>query len=99
MDSGFQQMLEGHRGAIYCLAQGGAYLFSGGEDAGVKTWHYVNERFEPLAELRSHTAPVQAIRSVGTTLVTADRSGQVGMWSLEAETAGQLTRSFSTGHT
>ena len=38
MDNGFEQALEGHQGSIYCLAQGGPHLFSGGDDMGVKTW-------------------------------------------------------------
>ena len=38
MESGVEQSLEGHQGGIYCLAQGGAYLFSGGEDMCIYTW-------------------------------------------------------------
>ena len=37
MDTGFEQALEGHQGGIFCLAQAATYLFSGGDDMGVKT--------------------------------------------------------------
>jgi WD40 repeat protein len=30
MANGFEQTLEGHQGTVWCLAQGGAYLFSAG---------------------------------------------------------------------
>jgi len=96
MDSGFEQTLEGHTGGIYCMAQGGAYLFSGGDDAGVKTWQYANERFEPLIELKGHTQPVQAMKTVPGTLITADRGGTVAKWCLES---GALQGTFSTAHT
>lgn len=44
MDNGFEQTLEGHQGSIFTLAQGGAYLFSGGDDMGVKTWQASRSR-------------------------------------------------------
>lgn len=59
MDSSFEQSLEGHQGSIYCLAQGGAYLFSGGDDAGIKTWQFNNDKFEGVVELKGHQSPIQ----------------------------------------
>ena len=38
MESGVEQALDGHQGGIFCLAQGGQYLFSGGEDFAIYTW-------------------------------------------------------------
>ncbi len=35
VDTSFEQTLQGHAGTIFCLEQGGSYLFSGGEDMGV----------------------------------------------------------------
>ena len=96
MDTGFEQSLEGHVGSIYCLAQGGAYLFSGGDDAGIKTWQYANEKFEPLIELKGHTQPVQVMKTAAGILISADRSGTVAKWSLES---GALQSTFATGHT
>ena len=96
MDSGFEQVLEGHQGSIFCLAQGGAYLFSGGEDMGVKTWQFSNDKFEPLTELKGHTHPIQQMKTTGSMLISADRGGTVVMWDL---TAGQVVRTFATGHT
>lgn len=96
MDTGFEQTLEGHVGSVYCLAQGGAYLFSGGDDMGIKTWQYANERFEPLIELKGHQAPVQVMKTVPGTLITADRQGTVAKWSLEK---GEVLATFPTGHT
>jgi len=98
MDTGFEQTLEGHQGAIYSLAQGVAYLFSGGDDTGIKTWQFSSDRFEPLVELKGHQAPVQALRTTGMSLVSADRTGQVNMWALEGEQAGQLQGTIQTGH-
>ena len=63
MDSSFEQSLEGHQGSIYCLAQGGAYLFSGGDDMGIKTWQYQNDKFEPVIELKGHQSPIQVSHS------------------------------------
>lgn len=96
MDSGFDQTLEGHTGAIFAMAQGGAYLFSGGDDKGVKTWQYAEEKFSPLIELSGHTAPIQAMKTVPGLLITADRSGVVHMWGLES---GQLQSTIQTNHT
>ena len=59
-DSAFEQSLEGHQGSVYCLAQGGNYLFSGGDDTGVKTWQFSGEKFDPVTNLAGHSSPVQA---------------------------------------
>ena len=96
MDTGFEQSLEGHTGGIYCLAQGGAYLFSGGDDKGVKTWQYAEDRFAPLVELSGHAQPVQVLRTVGEVLLSADRGGTIAKWGL---TDGTLKSTFQTGHT
>ena len=96
MDAGAEQALEGHAGGIYCLAQGGAYLFSGGDDTGVKTWQYANERFEPLTELKGHTSAIQVMKTVPGSLITADRGGTVAKWCLET---GALQMTFNTAHT
>ena len=56
------QALEGHSGGIYCLAQGGAYLFSGGDDTGVKTWQFSGSEFAPVINLAGHTAPIQTMK-------------------------------------
>ena len=74
------QTLEGHQGGIYCLAQGGAYLCSGGDDTGVKTWQYATDRFDPLIELKGHQQPVQVMKTVPGTLLSADRGGTVAKW-------------------
>ena len=52
MDNGFEQSLEGHQGGIYCLAQGGPHLFSGGDDMGVKTWQAGPPRGPPPRDNR-----------------------------------------------
>ena len=96
IDTAFEQSLEGHMGAIYCLAQGGPYLFSGGEDTGVKTWQFANERFEPLIELKGHQHPVQVMKTIRGHLITADRGGTIAMWDIET---GALKKTFSTDHT
>ena len=96
MDSGFEQSLEGHTGAIFSLAQGGSYLFSGGDDMGVKTWQYADEKFGPLIELKGHTAPIQAMKTTPASLISADRNGAVCMWGL---TDGQLQLTIQTQHT
>ena len=94
--AGVEQALEGHTGGIFCLAQGGAYLFSGGDDLGVKTWQYAEERFAPLTELKGHTAAIQVMKTVPGSLITADRGGTVAKWCLETG-AAQMT--FNTNHT
>lgn len=96
MDTGFEQALEGHVGGIYCMAQGGAYLFSGGDDTGVKTWHYDTDQFKPLTELKGHQAPVQVMKTTSAALITADRGGTVAKWDLEK---GTLLSTIATGHT
>ena len=95
MDTGFEQSLEGHVGSIFCLAQGGSYLFSGGDDTGIKTWQFENERFAPLTELQGHQQPVQAMKTTDV-LITADRGGTVAKWSL---TQGTVLATFPTSHT
>lgn len=95
MDTGFEQSLEGHIGGIYCMAQGGSYLFSGGDDMGVKTWQYATDRFEPLTELKGHQAPVQVMKTTATSLVSADRGGTVAKWDV---TNGALQSTIQTNH-
>ncbi|KAL1495631.1 hypothetical protein AB1Y20_016498 [Prymnesium parvum] len=95
MDNGFEQTLEGHQD-IFTLAQGGVYLFSGGDDMGVKTWQYANDKFEPLINLTGHTAPIQDMKVVGNALISADRTGNVIFWDLAT---GQQTNALQTGHT
>ena len=73
MVNGFEQMLEGHQGAVWCLAQGGAYLFSGGDDMGVKTWQFgETQKFEPVVNLSGHTAPIQCMTATGNVLLSAE---------------------------
>jgi WD40 repeat protein len=100
MDSGTEQSLEGHTGSIYCLAQGGVYLFSGGDDKGVKTWQYANERFEALTELQGHQQPVQSMLTINAdptrSLFSADRGGTVAKWCLDS---GALQATMATNHT
>jgi len=94
-DSAFEQTLEGHQGSIYCLAQGGEFLFSGGDDTGVKTWKFANEKFEPIVNLAGHTSPIQVMKVAGM-LLSADRGGTLIMWDLST---GSATLSITTGHT
>ena len=97
MVNGFEQMLEGHQGAVWCLAQGGAYLFSGGDDMGVKTWQFgETQKFEPVVNLSGHTAPIQCMTATGNVLLSADRNGTVIIWDLAS---GQTTATIPTGHT
>ena len=96
MGNGFEQTLEGHRGAVFALAQGGAYLFSAGDDTGVKTWQFNESSFVPVIELSGHTAPVQALKVCGNVLLSADRGGMVSMWDLQS---GQQSGSITTNHT
>ena len=58
MESGVEQSLEGHQGGIFCLAQGGAYLFSGGEDMCIYTWQYAETGFAPRAEVQTELGKV-----------------------------------------
>ena len=97
MDSGYEQVLEGHVGAVFCMAQGGAYLFSGGDDFGVKTWQFdaAENNFKPLIELKGHQSPVQTMKTTSAHLITADRSGIVAKWDLEK---GSLLGTITTGH-
>mmetsp|Transcript_5368 Transcript_5368/g.16423 ORF Transcript_5368/g.16423 Transcript_5368/m.16423 type:complete len:395 (-) Transcript_5368:107-1291(-) len=97
MGNGFEQALEGHQGTIWCLAQGGTYLFSGGDDMGIKTWQF-NEQpagFAPVVELKGHTAPIQVMKTAATLLLSADRNGGVCMWDLAS---GALTTQIATDH-
>jgi len=94
--NGFEQTLEGHQGSIFCMAQGGAYLFSGGDDMGIKTWQFSNEKFEPLINLAGHTAPIQDMKVAGNMLISGDRQGTVNFWDLST---GQQTQTIATGHT
>jgi WD40 repeat protein len=97
MGNGFEQTLEGHTGAVFSLAQGGAYLFSAGEDMGIKTWRFgESQQFEPVVELQGHAAPVQVLKAAPNCLISGDRNGVVNMWDL---TSGQQTGSIQTGHT
>ena len=90
MADGREQTLEGHTGAVFCVAQGGPHLFSAGEDAGVKTWKFGQSgQLEPVVELQGHRAPIQALS------VAADSScrpiatarSRRGIWTL----AGAMT--------
>jgi len=96
VENGFEQSLEGHQGSIFSLAQGGAYLFSAGDDMGVKTWQFADEKFAPLINLAGHTAPIQDMKVVGNALISADRQGTVNFWDL---TTGAQTNQVQTGHT
>ena len=64
MESGVEQSLEGHQGGIFCLAQGGAYLFSGGEDMCIYTWQYAETGFAPLIKLEGPQSAVQRMTTV-----------------------------------
>ena len=96
MTNGFEQTLEGHQGAVWCLAQGGKFLFSAGDDAGIKTWQYGESGcFEPVVNLAGHQAPIQDMKVASGTLLSGDRSGTVLMWNLDT---GVQTGSIATGH-
>jgi len=102
MESGIEQALEGHQGGIFCLAQGGAYLFSGGEDMCIYTWQYAESGFAPLIKLDGPTSPVQCMTTVeglegsGGVLISAHRGGTLHMWDLSS---GAQTNVINTGHT
>lgn len=102
MESGVEQSLEGHQGGIFCLAQGGAYLFSGGEDMCIYTWQYAETGFAPLIKLEGPQSAVQRMTTVegsegaAGVLVSAHRGGTIHMWDL---TSGAPTSVINTGHT
>uniref|UniRef100_A0A7S3T905 Uncharacterized protein n=1 Tax=Emiliania huxleyi TaxID=2903 RepID=A0A7S3T905_EMIHU len=98
MGNGFEQTLEGHQGSIWCLAQGGAYLFSAGDDMGVKTWQFAESPagFAPVVELKGHQAPIQVMKTAANILLSADRNGAVCLWDLAS---GSLTLQIATEHT
>jgi len=98
MTNGFEQTLEGHQGTVWCLAQGGAYLFSAGDDMGIKTWQFSEQPagFAPVVELKGHTAPIQVMKTAVATLISADRNGTVCLWDLAS---GTLTGQIATEHT
>jgi WD40 repeat protein len=99
MDSRASQSLVGHIGGVYCLAQSGSYLFSGGDDTLVHTWQFgAAGQLEPVTKLAGHTQPVQDMKIVGEQLITADRGGTVAIWGLSGETAGQAQLTINTGH-
>ena len=84
MADGREQTLEGHTGAVFCVAQGGPHLFSAGEDAGVKTWKFGQSgQLEPVVELQGHRAPIQALSVAADSLLSADRNGEVKAWDLD----------------
>jgi len=102
MGGSFEQTLEGHTGGIYCLAQGGAapsgapFIFSGGDDCGVKTWQFgESQTFEPVIELTGHASVIQAMKVAGNTLLSAERNGLVIMWDLSS---GQKSGEMPTAH-
>jgi len=102
MTSVFEQTLEGHQGAIYSLACGGTspsgapFIFSGGDDTGVKTWQFHDSgHFEPVINLAAHSAPVVSMKVAGSSLVSADRNGSICMWDLSS---GQLFGTINTDH-
>jgi len=95
MQNGFEQTLEGHQGSIYCLAQGGGHLFSGGDDRGVKTWDFKEDHFEGIANLEGHQGEVQAMKIAWGNLLSADRTGLLCMWDLSS---GANLGTINSGH-
>ena len=105
MDSGFQQELVGHQGAIYCLEQGGSFLFSGGDDTGVKVWQYGDEggvgQFKPMIELKGHQSPIQSMKvpSNSDVLISAERQGVLLMWKFGEGGGQEPIQRVQTQHT
>mmetsp|Transcript_30490 Transcript_30490/g.83568 ORF Transcript_30490/g.83568 Transcript_30490/m.83568 type:complete len:376 (-) Transcript_30490:391-1518(-) len=96
MENGFEQTLQGHQGSIFSLAQGGVFLFSGGEDTGVNTWRFETDKFEFITTLKGHIAPIQDMKVSANVLISADRNGQIIFWDLSS---GQQSNTIVTGHT
>jgi len=102
MESGATQSLDGHFGSIYCLRQGGQYLFSGGEDMGPKLWTFQESTWVPLVELQKHSAQIQAmeVASAAETLVTADRGGVLNCYGYgETNASPAPLFTINTAHT
>lgn len=85
VETGGDQSLQGHMGTVFCLEQGGSYLFSGGEDLGLKVWQYSEApavpgapstlgSFVPAIELKGHQACIQDMKVTGG---SAERAADV----------------------
>ncbi len=83
------RVLLGHRGAVtgVGIACGGALVVSTGSDGTVRTWSLPGGRPRVLG---GHRAAITHMLLAGDRLVTADRAGEVRVWSM---TAGREPRS------
>ena len=96
MGNGFEQALEGHQGTIWCLAQGGTYLFSGG----VCCLSFICKMASNLLIARGHGSPIKASPVVASNAddPPGDDMG-IKTWQFNEQPAGFAPVVELKGHT
>jgi WD40 repeat protein len=90
-----ERTLEGHGGAVYCVAAWGARAASGSADRTVRVWRVADGGAE--ATLRGHAGAVTAVAADGARVVSAGDDGAVRVWDAGTWTCAAVVRAHAEG--